>query len=90
MLLLFAGVAVVDAVALKARCVDAAREGALAASRGGDAAAAVARVAPPRSAVTVTSEGETVRVVVRCRPRMVTVEADAVAAREPGVPGTTT
>ena len=81
MLLLFAGVGVVDAVATKGRCVDAARAGALAAARGEPVTAGVA---PPGAVVTVVPDGEAVRVVVRCRIRGITVDAGAVAAREPG------
>ena len=86
MLLLAAGVTTVGAVITKGQCVDAAREGALAAARGEPGEAAAARVAPPGAAVTVAPDGEAVRVVVRCRVRVLTVEAAAVAAREPGVP----
>ncbi len=85
MLLLFAGLTAVDAVTTKGRCVDAARAGALAAARGEAGRAAAARVAPPGATVTVVPEGEAVRVVVRCPVRVVTVEAAAVAAVEPGV-----
>jgi hypothetical protein len=94
MLLLFAGVAAVGAVTTKAGCVDAAREGALAAARGEAGTAAAARVAPPGAGIDVAPDAETVTVVVRSPIRMIggalpviTVEATAVAAREPGVVG---
>ena len=86
MLLLMAGVATVDAVTTKGRCVAAARDGALAAARGEAGAVAASRTAPPGALVTVVPDGESVRVVVRCRVRMVAVETTAVAAREPDVP----
>ena len=84
MLLLIAALTAVDAVATKGRCIDAARTGALAAARGEDGPAAAARVAPAEATVTVASAGETVTVVVRCSVRVLTVEASAVAALEPG------
>ncbi len=102
MLLLFAGVTAVGAVTTKAQCVDAAREGALAAARGESGRAAAARVAPPDAGidvgrgagVDVGPGAGTVTVVVRCRVRMlggalpvITIEATAVAAGEPGVVG---
>ncbi len=86
MLLLAAGITTVEAVTTKGRCVDAAREGALAAARGEAGEAAAARIAPPGTRVTVAPDGETVRVVVSCRVRVLTVEAVAVSAREPGLP----
>jgi hypothetical protein len=96
MLLLFAGVAAVGAVTTKAGCVDAAREGALAAARGEAGAVAAARVAPPGAGIDVAPDAEIVTVVVRSPIRMIggvlpviTVEATAVAAREPGVVGAT-
>jgi hypothetical protein len=94
MLLLFAGVTAVGAVTTKAGCVDAAREGALAAARGEDGTAAAVRVAPPGAGIDVAPDAETVTVVVRSSIRMIggalpviTVEATAVAAREPGAVG---
>ncbi len=86
MLLLVAGLTTVAAVTTKGRCIDAARAGALAAARGEDGPAAAARVAPPGTTVTVAPEGETVRVVARCPVGVLTVEAAAVAAVEPGAP----
>jgi len=90
MLLMFAGLTAVGAVTTKAQCVDAAREGAVAAGRGESGVAAAARGAPPGSGITVGQDGETVTVVVRAPVRVlggglpvITVESTAVAAREP-------
>jgi hypothetical protein len=95
MVLLFAALTVVGGAVVQGQCVDAAREGALAASRGEPGEAAAARVAPPGADVTVATEAETVTVVVRAEVRIlgghlpaITVRSKAVAAREPsGVPG---
>ncbi len=87
MLLLVAGLAAVDAVTTKGRCVSAAREGAVAAAREEDGQAAAALAAPPGAMVTVLPGDGSVRVVVRCRVRMITVEVAAVAAREPYLAG---
>ncbi|SCL17364.1 hypothetical protein GA0070624_1273 [Micromonospora rhizosphaerae] len=93
-LLLFAGLTAVNAVTARAGCLDAAREAALAASRGEAGTAAGARYAPPGADVSVTVAGErvtaTVRVPVRtlgARLPRITVSATAVAAVEPGAPG---
>jgi hypothetical protein len=90
MLLLFAGLAAVSAVTAKGQCVDAAREGALAAARGDSGAAAAIRVAPPGADVRVGADGDTVTVLVRAPVRLlgahlpaISVEASGVAAREP-------
>jgi Flp pilus assembly protein TadG len=93
MLLLLGGLTAVSAVVTKAQCLDAAREAALAASRGEAGAAAGARSAPPGAVVSVSHDGETVTATVRAPvralgarlPRM-TVTATAVAAVEPGDP----
>ena len=93
LLLLLAGLTAVTAVTTKAQCVDAAREAALAASRGGAGVPAGAGSAPPGAVVSVTVDGDrvvaTVRAPVRALgaslPRM-TVAATAVAAVEPGAP----
>ena len=87
MVLLFAGLTAVGAVTTKGQCVDAAREGAIAAAREEDGAAAAALAAPPGATVTVLPDGDSVRVVVRCRIRMIAVEAAAVSAREPFLVG---
>jgi hypothetical protein len=94
MLLLLAGLTAVGAVTTKAQCVDAAREGALAASRGQPGVEAAARVAPPGADVLVRPDAESVTVVVRARIRVLggalpvlTLEERAVAAREPSAVG---
>ncbi|RKR89779.1 hypothetical protein BDK92_4136 [Micromonospora pisi] len=92
-LLLLAGLTAVGAVTVKAQCVDAAREAALAASRGEPGVPAGAGSAPPGATVSVTVVGEravaTVRAPIRAfgtrLPRL-TVTATAVAAVEPGEP----
>ena len=90
MLLLLAGLTAVSAVTTKTQCVDAAREGALAAARGGSGAADARRVAPPGAAIDVAGDPELVTVTVTARVRVLgghlpvlTVDAQAVAAREP-------
>ncbi|MEH0844758.1 TadE family type IV pilus minor pilin [Micromonospora sp. CPCC 205711] len=91
LLLLLAGLTAVDAVTTKATCVDAAREAALAAARGGDGTAAGSRLAPPGGTVSVSVDDDrataTVRAPVRALgarlPRL-TVTATAVSAVEPG------
>jgi hypothetical protein len=94
MLLLFAGLAAVAAVSTQLRCVDAAREGAIAAARGDSGAAAAARVAPVGSDVDVAIGEDAVTVTVGARVAMLgghlptlTVRASAVAAREPEAGG---
>jgi len=94
MLLLFAGLTAVGAVTTKGQCVDAAREGAVAAARGEAGAAAAARVAPDGAAIDLGGDAETVTVSVRAPIRVlggglpvITVAATAVAAREPAIPG---
>ncbi|MGI5211584.1 TadE family type IV pilus minor pilin [Plantactinospora sp. CA-290183] len=94
LLLLLAGLTAVTAVTTKAQCVDAAREAALAASRGAPGVAAGAEAAPDGATVTVAADGDrvvaTVRAPVRALgarlPRL-TVSATAVAAVEPGASG---
>jgi hypothetical protein len=90
MLLLFAGLTAVGAATTKGQCVDAAREGAVAAARGEQGAAAAAKVAPDGATIDVGGDAETVTVSVRARIRVLggglpvlTVAATAVAAREP-------
>ena len=94
MVLLFAALACVGAVVTKGQCVDAAREGALAASRGGSGHTAAARVAPSGAAISVATGADTVTVVVRSRVPLlgrnlpaITVDASAVAALEPQTNG---
>jgi Flp pilus assembly protein TadG len=94
MLLLFAGLAAVAAVSTQLQCVDAAREGAIAAARGDPGAAAAARIAPAASDVDVSVATDRVTVTVGARVALLgtrlpalTVRATAVAAREPEASG---
>ncbi len=91
-LLLGFSLGAVDASLDKMRCVDAARDAALAAARGGDGEGAARADAPPGAVISVTINGDLVRatVMVRSRPlgsRLpgVDVTATAVAALEPAV-----
>jgi Flp pilus assembly protein TadG len=93
-LVLVTAVAAITVVGAQLRCVDAAREGARAASRGEDAGvvtALVQRAAPAGASSTVSTGGEEVRVTVSARiaplgpvPLHITVTAEAIAMREPG------
>jgi hypothetical protein len=94
MLLLFAGIAAVSAVSTQLQCVDAAREGAIAAARGDPGAAAATRIAPVGSHVDIAFGADKVTVTVGARVAMLgghlpalTVRATAVAAREPEAGG---
>ena len=89
-LLLLAGLTAVAAVTARGQCVDAAREGALAGARGEPAVAAAQRVAPPEAVIEAETGEEQITIKVQARVRlfgsrlpMITVEATAVAAREP-------
>jgi hypothetical protein len=91
-LLLLFSLGAVDAVTARMQCVDAARDGALAAARGGDGAGAGRDRAPRGAVVSVTREGERVRarVSVTVRPLGphlpgLPVAAVAVADAEPAV-----
>lgn len=91
--LLLGGVAGVNAVVTKLRCVDAAREAALAQARGEAGGPAGRRSAPAGATVSVHTDGATVRATVRATAHPFgrhlpgfRVEADAVAAAEPGTP----
>ncbi|WP_341721107.1 TadE family type IV pilus minor pilin [Micromonospora sp. FIMYZ51] len=93
LLLLLAGLTAVNAVSTKAACLDAAREAALAASRGGDGTLAGSQHAPSNAEVVVVLAGERVRATVRAPVRVlggdlpaVTVTGVAVAVAEPGAP----
>ncbi|WP_433731695.1 TadE family type IV pilus minor pilin [Actinoplanes sp. CA-051413] len=95
MLLLFAGLTAVGAVTAQGRCVDAAREGALVAARGGPGVAAAARIAPADAQIGLVEGEETVTVTVRAPVPIlgghlpaISVRAEAVAAREPELTGT--
>lgn len=90
-LLLAGSLTAVAGVATKLRCVDAAREGALAAARGADGEAAARQAAPTGATIEIASDGDTVRATVRAqvwplgrRGPGVTVGSDAVSAKEPG------
>ncbi|NLU80246.1 mucin-associated surface protein [Micromonospora sp. HNM0581] len=92
-LLLLTGLTTINAVSTKAACLDAAREAALAASRGAPGTAAGSRHAPAGAQVVVISDGEHVRATVRASVRAlgtelpaIDVAATAVAAVEPGAP----
>ena len=98
LLLVLAGaVAAITVVGAQLRCVDAAREGARAAARGEDVAtvrALVLRAAPDGVTVSVSRDGEDVRVGVSGRvaplgalPLDVQVSAEATARLEPAVAG---
>ncbi|GIJ23424.1 TadE family type IV pilus minor pilin [Micromonospora lutea] len=92
-LLLLTGLTTINAVSTKAACLDAAREAALAASRGEPGVAAGDRHAPTGAEVSVVVDGEYVRATVRASVRAlgadlpaISVVATAVAAVEPGAP----
>ncbi|MEH1055968.1 TadE family type IV pilus minor pilin [Micromonospora sp. CPCC 206171] len=94
LLLLLAGLTAVDAVTTKAACLDAAREAALASSRGESGTAAGTQIAPSGAVVAVSVNGERVTATVRAPVRAlgarlprITVAATTVAAVEPGSPG---
>ncbi|MER5702586.1 TadE family type IV pilus minor pilin [Micromonospora sp. NPDC002296] len=94
LLLLLAGLTAVNAVVTKAACLGAAREAALAASRGQPGGAAGAAAAPAGAEVSVVGNGDRVTATVRAPVRAlgarlprITVTATAVAAVEPGTPG---
>ena len=95
LLLLLFGLTAVSAVAAKGRCVDAAREGALAAARGEPGIASAARIAPADATIDLVGGEDTVTVTVRAPVPLlgghlpaISVRAEAVAAREPEMPGT--
>ncbi|WP_229398710.1 TadE family type IV pilus minor pilin [Micromonospora okii] len=94
LLLLLAGLTAVNAVATQAGCLGAAREAALAASRGQPGVAAGQAAAPGGADVSVAVVGDRVTATVRAPVRAlgarlprITVTATAVAAVEPGAPG---
>ncbi|MFE9202683.1 TadE family type IV pilus minor pilin [Micromonospora sp. NPDC007230] len=93
-LLLFVGLTAVNAVTTRAGCLDAAREAALAASRGEPGSAVGTRYAPAGAEISVTATGDQVTATVRAPVRTlggllprITVSGSAVAAVEPGTPG---
>ncbi|EKF22108.1 hypothetical protein C731_3981 [Mycolicibacterium hassiacum DSM 44199] len=76
------------AVSMHIRCVDAAREAARLAARGGDGAVVARTLAPRGAAVRVDRAGGQVVVEVTARTPLlpgITVAGRAVAAVEPGV-----
>ena len=89
-LLLVAALSGVGSVLVKLRCLDAAREVALGTARGVDAEVAGRAAVPPGATVTVSVDGDLVRVVVRAEVHPLgshlpgfTVDGAAVAAMEP-------
>jgi Flp pilus assembly protein TadG len=96
LLVLVAAVAAVTVVGAQLRCVDAAREGARAAARGephGTVLELAGRAAPAGAVVDVALDGDEVRVTVSApvaplgpEPLQVSLEAEAMALLEPGVP----
>jgi len=83
----------VDAVLTKVQCVDAARDAALVAARGGDGAAAARTRGPTGAIVRITSGDGTVRVSIAVRITPLgshfggfDATATAVATIEPGAP----
>lgn len=96
MLLLLAGLTAVGAVTTRAQCLDAAREAALAASRGAPGAPAGSRAAPDGATVTVVVSRDVVTATVTAPVRILggrlplaSVSTTAVAAVEPGPPEAT-
>jgi Flp pilus assembly protein TadG len=94
MLLLLFGLTAVVAVSTRLQCLDAAREGARAASRGEPGPAAAARVAPEGSDVHIAVSGDAVTATVTAPVRLlggslpaITVRGSAVAALEPEATG---
>ncbi len=90
MLLVLASLSGIAGVITKLRCVDAAREAALATSRGESGEPAARRAAPRDATVTIRLEGDLVRAVVQARVLPlgrhlpgITVQGEAVAALEP-------
>jgi hypothetical protein len=93
-LLLMVGLTAVSGVSTKLACVHAAREAALAASRGEPAESAGRMAAPTGSTIAVTVDAGRARATVSAPVRplgarlpALRVTATAVAAVEPGVPG---
>ncbi|MFG1931758.1 TadE family type IV pilus minor pilin [Mycobacterium sp. NPDC048908] len=76
------------AVSMQVRCIDAAREAARLAARGDESATVAAqRIAPDGAIVRMRRDGELVVATVAARSPIlpgVSIEAEAVAAAEPG------
>jgi hypothetical protein len=94
MVLLLTGLTAVGAVTTRGRCVDAAREGALVAARGGPGLENAARIAPAGARIALAGGEDTVTVTVRAPVPIlgghlpaIMVRAEAVAAREPDLVG---
>lgn len=94
MLLLLFALGAVDSVIARMQCVDAARDAALAAARGGDGAAVGRDRAPRGATVSVSRDGDRIRVVVSVVVRPlgphlpgIDVSGTAVADPEPADPG---
>jgi Flp pilus assembly protein TadG len=94
MLMLLVGLTAVSAVSTQLQCLDAAREGAIAAARGDSGPAAAAHTAPAGADVSISIGTDTVTVTVGSQVRvlgghlpLITVRRTAVAAREPDAPG---
>lgn len=92
MVLVFVALGSVEAALAQMRCVDAARDAALAASRGGDGVATGRVRAPSGAVVTIRDDGHDVRASVRLTVHPlgghlpgITVSASAVADTEPGI-----
>lgn len=90
MMLLLAGLFAVSATTAQVRCVDAAREAALTAARGGSGESAAARYAPEGADITISfaEEEVTAEVSATVGPSgsllpAVTVSGSATAAKEP-------
>lgn len=81
------GVEVVLTVLAQVQCTDAAREAARLVARGdpGRASTAAAAIAPAGAQLVIRHDGDTARVEVASRRRLVDVRADAYAVLEPGV-----
>lgn len=93
-LFLLAGLTAVTAVTTKLQCVDAARDAALAASRGASGQDAARQHAPAGATVTIVTVAGQVRATVAAPVRplgahlpALEATATAVAALEPGSPG---
>ena len=94
MLLLLFALGAVDSVIARMQCVDAARDGALAAARGGDGVAVGGERAPRGATVSVSRDGDRIRVVISVIVRPlgphlpgIDVSGTAVADPEPADPG---
>ena len=90
-LLVLAALSAVGAMLTQLACVDAAREAALVAARGGAGPAAAQRLAPDGATVSVSSDGSVVRATVTVRYHPLSsrlpgfdLTATSVAAVEPG------